>query len=214
MFCSVPRIAPVCHRASGYSTLSQRTDMTPHVLKDPRAMELDLVDPDGVNPQRLVDTMNDLKEEESSSISRVKNIMRKLRKLSDKKLAIIVDTQTLKTGGLPGPPGPQGSKGHPGYQGAPGAEGNRGPQGVQGPDGNQGQPGTRGFRGETGDTGIEGPRGAAGLVGEPGYMGETSLGCVLRLHRIQPSRARLPSLLRGSVRVHGMSPLVECRPPL
>jgi len=123
--------------------------------QDPRAELVDLVDPDGVNPQTLVDTMNDLKASESSAISKVRNIMRRLHKLSDKKLSIIVDTQTLKTGGRPGPPGKQGRKGHPGYQGAPGAEGNRGPQGPKGPPGDQGQPGTRGFRGETGDTGPE-----------------------------------------------------------
>lgn len=118
-------------------------------------MLVDLVDPDGVNPQTLVDTMNDLEGDETLAISKVKSIMSRLKKLSDKKLSIIVDTQTLKTGGRPGPPGKQGKKGFPGYQGAPGAEGDRGTTGYQGPTGNPGQPGTRGFRGETGDTGLE-----------------------------------------------------------
>jgi len=133
--------------------------------------ELDLVDPDGVNPQTLVDSMNDIKAEETSSISKVRNIMRKLHKLADKRLSIIVDTQTLKKGGRPGAPGPQGKKGKPGYQGPPGAEGNRGPQGFKGPRGDQGRPGTRGFRGKTGDTGGEGLKGPVGVVGPDGFAG-------------------------------------------
>ncbi len=115
----------------------------------------DLVDPDGVNPQRVVDSFNDLESEEQQAISKVRSIMSKLKKLADKKLSIIVDTQTLKTGGRPGPPGPRGKKGEPGYQGAVGAEGDRGPQGFTGAQGNPGKPGTMGFRGETGDTGPE-----------------------------------------------------------
>jgi len=132
---------------------------------------LDLVDPDGVNPQTLVDSMNDIKAEETSSISKVRNIMKKLHRLADKRLSIVVDTQTLKKGGRPGAPGPQGKKGKPGYQGAPGAEGNRGPQGYKGPQGNQGRPGTRGFRGKTGDTGPEGVKGPVGVVGPDGFAG-------------------------------------------
>jgi hypothetical protein len=122
---------------------------------DGRVVLADLVDPDGVNAQRVVDSFNDLEASETQDIAKVRNIMAKLKRLADKKLSIIVDTQSLKTEGRPGPPGPIGKKGEPGYQGPPGAEGDRGPQGFTGPQGPPGKPGTQGFRGETGDTGPE-----------------------------------------------------------
>eukprot|EP00961_Rhodomonas_salina_P139043 1871004-Rhodomonas_salina.1 len=87
--------------------------------------------------------------------SEARSTLHKAKKLLDKHLSIVVDTQTLKTGGRPGPTGPMGKKGKPGYQGPVGAEGDRGPQGDIGPLGNKGFPGPQGFRGDTGDTGPE-----------------------------------------------------------
>jgi hypothetical protein len=96
---------------------------------------LDLVDPDNdANPQRVVDVFNDLDQSASSTMARICNTLKKAKLLLDKKLSIIVDTDTLKTGGLPGPPGPAGNKGAPGYQGSLGAEGGRGSQGPVGPE--------------------------------------------------------------------------------
>ncbi len=118
-------------------------------------VELDLVDPDDVNPQRVVDVINDLDQSASSTMARIRNTLKKAKLLLDKKLSIIVDTQTLKTGGLPGPPGPPGNKGAPGYQGVLGAEGDRG---LQGPVGLQGPAGVGGLEGPRGDTGAVGPQ--------------------------------------------------------
>lgn len=118
----------------------------------------DLIDPDGVNPQRLMDAMSDLKADVKMGTSTARNLIGKAKKLMDKRLSIIVDTQTLKTGGLPGPPGPQGRKGKPGYQGAIGAEGDRGPDGPEGPKGETGYPGPQGLRGDTGPIGEQVPR--------------------------------------------------------
>jgi hypothetical protein len=108
-----------------------------------------------VNPQRVVDVVNDLESSADMGSSKVRRVIAKAKKLLDKKLSIIVDTQTLKTGGRPGPPGPQGKQGYPGYQGPQGAEGDRGPTGPQGEKGPQGWPGPRGFRGKTGPIGPE-----------------------------------------------------------
>ena len=115
----------------------------------------DLVDPSGVNPQRVVDVFNDLDQEIKSDMGVVRNTLKKAKKQLDKRLSIVVDTQTLKTGGLPGPPGKPGHKGPPGYQGKLGAEGDRGPVGPVGPDGPRGLPGIEGPRG---DTGVPGPQ--------------------------------------------------------
>ncbi len=93
----------------------------------------DLVDPDNVNPQRVVGVFNDLDQSASSTMARIRNTLKKAKLLLDKKLSIIVDTKTLKSGGLPGPPGPTGSKGALGYQGSFGTEGDRGSQGPDGP---------------------------------------------------------------------------------
>ena len=82
--------------------------------------------------------------------ARIRNTLKKAKLLLDKKLSIIVDTDTLKTGGLPGPPGPAGNKGAPGYQGSLGAEGDRGSQGPVGP--------------ERAGVGLSGPRGNTGAV--------------------------------------------------
>ena len=115
----------------------------------------DLVDPDNVNPQRVVDVFNDVDQSVSSTMARIRNTLKKAKLLLDKKLSIIVDTQTLKTGGLPGPVGPAGNKGAPGYQGPLGAEGDRG---SQGPVGAQGAAGVGGLEGPRGDTGAVGPQ--------------------------------------------------------
>lgn len=131
----------------------------------------DLVDPDGVNPQRLVDALSDLQAEVQMGASKARSTIGKTKKLLDKHLSIVVDTQTLKSGGLPGPKGPPGRKGYPGYQGAVGAEGDRGPTGSTGPTGAKGYPGPQGLRGKVGDTGPEGNRGGKGLVGPPGFPG-------------------------------------------
>ena len=116
-------------------------------------VELDLVDPDDVNPQRVADVIDDLDQSAQSGMARARNALKKAKLLFDKKLSIIVDTQTMKTGGLPGAPGPAGSKGPPGYQGALGAEGDRGSQGPIGAEGAQGAPGLEGPRGDTGPLG-------------------------------------------------------------
>jgi len=134
-------------------------------------VEMDLVDPDGVNPQRLVDVMNDLQAEVEMGTGKARATIGHTKKLLDKHLSIVVDTQTLKTGGLPGPKGPQGRKGYPGYQGAVGAEGDRGPTGDVGPQGAKGYPGPQGLRGKIGNTGPEGDRGVKGLVGPVGFPG-------------------------------------------
>lgn len=115
----------------------------------------DLIDPDGVNPQRVVDVFDDLEAEARLGRGQARSVLRKAKKLMDKHLSIIVDTQTLKKGGLPGPTGPVGRKGVPGYQGPVGAEGDRGNTGALGDAGYQGFPGPQGFRGTTGDTGPE-----------------------------------------------------------
>jgi hypothetical protein len=129
------------------------------------------VDPDGVNPQRLVDVMNDLQAEVEIGTGKARATIGHTKKLLDKHLSIIVDTQTLKTGGLPGPKGPEGRKGYPGYQGPVGAEGDRGATGDEGPQGSKGYPGPQGLRGVIGDTGPEGDRGVKGLVGPEGFPG-------------------------------------------
>jgi len=145
----------------GYSSLPQ-----------PQPVEMaDLIDPDGVNPQRVLDVFNDLEAEAKMGRSTARNVLHKAKKLLDKHLSIVVDTQTLKKGGRPGPVGPMGKKGKPGYQGPVGAEGDRGPQGDIGPVGNKGFPGPQGFRGDTGDTGPEGERGPPGIVGQAGFPG-------------------------------------------
>jgi len=131
----------------------------------------DLVDPDGVNPQRLVDVMNDLQASVEMGTGKTRATIAHTKKLLDKHLAIIVDTQTLKSGGLPGPKGPDGRKGYPGYQGAVGAEGDRGPTGNTGEVGAKGFPGPQGMRGKIGDTGPEGNRGVKGLTGPKGFDG-------------------------------------------
>lgn len=131
----------------------------------------DLVDPDGVNPQRLVDALNDLQAEVEMGTGKTRATIGHTKKLLDKHLSIIVDTQTLKSGGLPGPKGPQGRKGYAGYQGPVGAEGDRGPTGNVGPVGAKGYPGPQGLRGKVGDTGPEGDRGVKGLVGPQGFPG-------------------------------------------
>lgn len=131
----------------------------------------DLVDPDGVNPQRLVDVMNDLQAEVEMGTGKARSTIAHTKKLLDKHLSIIVDTQTLKSGGLPGPKGPPGRKGYPGYQGAVGAEGDRGATGNVGPIGSKGYPGPQGLRGKVGDTGAEGNRGGKGQVGPQGFDG-------------------------------------------
>lgn len=131
----------------------------------------DLVDPDGVNPQRLVDVMQDLQAEVEMGTGKARATIGHTKKLLDKHLSIIVDTQTLKKGGLPGPQGPAGRKGYPGYQGAVGAEGDRGPTGDVGRVGSQGYPGPQGLRGKVGETGEEGNRGGKGAVGPPGFPG-------------------------------------------
>jgi hypothetical protein len=131
----------------------------------------DLVDPDGVNPQRLVDALNDLQAQVEIETGKARATIGHTKKLLDKHLSIVVDTQTLKTGGLPGPKGPQGRKGYPGYQGPVGAEGDRGPTGDVGPVGAKGYPGPQGLRGKTGDVGPEGNRGVKGLVGPQGFTG-------------------------------------------
>jgi len=131
----------------------------------------DLVDPDGVNPQRLVDVMNDLQASVEMGTGKTRTTIADTRKLLDKHLAIIVDTQTLKSGGLPGPKGPDGRQGYPGYQGAVGAEGDRGPTGNVGEIGSKGFPGPQGLRGKLGDTGPEGARGGKGITGPPGFDG-------------------------------------------
>jgi len=132
---------------------------------------MDLVDPDGVNPQRLVDVMNDLQAEVEMGTGKARATIGHTKKLLDKHLSIIVDTQTLKSGGLPGPKGPAGRKGYPGYQGAVGAEGDRGPTGNVGAQGAKGYPGPQGLRGKIGNTGPEGNRGVKGVVGPQGFPG-------------------------------------------
>ena len=104
----------------------------------------ELVDPDGVNPQRVVDVFDDLASAVKSETSRARNLIAKTKKLLDKKISLIVDTQTAKAGGLPGAIGPQGAKGPTGYQGPPGQEGDRGDVGPVGPVGYRGAPGTPG----------------------------------------------------------------------
>ena len=104
----------------------------------------ELVDPDGVNPQRVIDVFNDLKSTAKSESSRVRGLIAKAKKLLDKKISLVVDTQTMKTGGLPGPPGLPGPKGPTGYQGPVGQEGGRGDVGPVGPVGYRGAPGTPG----------------------------------------------------------------------
>ncbi len=112
--------------------------------QDSRIELVELVDPDGVNPQRVVDVFNDLESSAKSETAHVRNLLKKTKQLLDKKISLIVDTQTMKTGGLPGPPGPIGSKGPPGYQGPVGEEGNRGSVGAVGPPGYRGAPGAPG----------------------------------------------------------------------
>jgi len=110
----------------------------------------DLVDPDGVNPQRVTDVFDDLESSIKSETSHVRNVLAKAKKLLDKKITLLVDTQTMKSGGLPGPVGLPGDKGPTGYQGPQGQEGDRGPQGPVGPIGYVGAPGVPGFRGDDG----------------------------------------------------------------
>ena len=129
------------------------------------------MDPDGVNPQRLVDALSDLQAEVEMDTGKARSTIGHTKKLLDKHLSIIVDTQTLKSGGLPGPKGPDGRKGFPGYQGPVGAEGDRGPDGDLGPVGPHGYPGPEGLRGKTGVVGPEGDRGVVGLVGPQGFTG-------------------------------------------
>ena len=131
----------------------------------------DLVDPDGVNPQRLVDVMNDLEAEVEMNTGKARSTIAHTKKLLDKHLSIIVDTQTLKSGGLPGPKGPTGRQGFPGYQGAVGAEGDQGPTGPIGLVGKNGYPGPEGERGPLGPEGPEGDRGKVGLPGPEGFTG-------------------------------------------
>ena len=131
----------------------------------------DLVDPDGVNPQRLVDVMNDLEAEVEMNTGKARSTIAHTKKLLDKHLSIIVDTQTLKSGGLPGPKGPTGRQGFPGYQGAVGAEGDQGPTGPIGLVGKNGYPGPEGERGPLGPVGPEGDRGKVGLPGPEGFTG-------------------------------------------
>ncbi len=102
------------------------------------------MDPDGVNPQRVVDVFNDLESSAKSEAAHVRNLLKKTKQLLDKKISLIVDTQTMKTGGLPGPVGPPGAKGPPGYQGPVGEEGDRGDVGAVGPLGYRGAPGAPG----------------------------------------------------------------------
>ena len=104
----------------------------------------DLVDPGGINPQRVVDVFNDLEAGIKSDTATLRNTTKKSKKVLEKKLSIIVDTQTAKAGGLPGPPGPRGPKGPPGHQGRLGQEGDRGPTGPVGPIGYRGSPGPQG----------------------------------------------------------------------
>ena len=58
----------------------------------------ELVDPDGVNPQRVVDVFDDLASAVKSETSRARNLIAKTKKLLDKKISLIVDTQTAKSG--------------------------------------------------------------------------------------------------------------------
>lgn len=140
-----------------FNGFNDLTASFPRVLQRQAKVVLaaDIIDPEGINPQRVVDVLDDLEASATMGRSKVRNVIAKAKKLMDKKLSIIVDTQTLKTGGRPGPIGNQGKQGYPGYQGIQGAEGDRGPTGPQGNNGPQGHEGPRGFRGTTGKIGIE-----------------------------------------------------------
>ena len=154
------------------------------------ALAADIIDPEGINPQRVSDVLNDLEASAMMGRSKTRNVIAQAKKLMDKKLSIIVDTQTLKTGGRRGPIGKQGKQGYPGYQGIQGAEGDRGPTGPQGDGGPQGHPGPRGFRGTTGKIGIEvgAPHHTATLVLLPCFetavpVGRAALHLFLRVIR-------------------------------
>jgi hypothetical protein len=128
-----------------YLPASKRFVLTPFRFQSQGMAELaELVDPDGINPQRVIDVFSDLESSAKSETAHVRNIISKTKKLLDKKISLIVDTQTLKTGGLPGAPGVPGPKGPTGYQGPVGEEGARGDTGPVGPVGYRGAPGTPG----------------------------------------------------------------------